>query len=611
MTTVASVSPLGETALQKEQELFGELFVRLRDAFLSRIFDLRPDRAARRRGYLIFLFFFVGFLITLTHENYSLSRWAQYIQDIFLYLFNPLYAANYVGNPIENFLRFAWQAFTDPYTLQYLPILLASFFIALQSAALYLADVFELEDVRVARRFVRAVALSGSNEMIRISQGEISEISRESPTYLIGGPGMVIMDLDSVALFEKPDGTPRVIGPTGKEPGGRATLEGFERFRQAIDIRDHYADLSVTSRSRDGIPITATDVHMMFSVHRDGKKASTEFPYPFSQNAIQQLIYNAVSKVTPDLPNPSTHEFSWINNMIGLIRSELGGFMSQHNLTEYLASTGIPELERAKAQEAIIAAQARQLTVPVEEAPKAQEGKPAPEFTPRREITNLFSQFTQKFSDKARERGVELHWIGVGTWKTSVEIVPEKHLEAWKLSQENLYRESKGVLERLEKEAIIQKMVILIQDVPVAAYQKVTGDEREHNNAMRSLLLAYRQQLIEAAEFMREKGETVSPSIIQAINIISKVTGITEWHWVGNSSPESDEAEQTNDQLDDLTNISANLRTPESAFDELVQLAGGDQAAERQISLQRIQFPDASRLELIERAIARIRRDRP
>ncbi|MGZ9221091.1 MAG: hypothetical protein ACXW4Q_03205 [Anaerolineales bacterium] len=612
MTTLASVSPAGETALQKELELFGELFARLRDTFLNRIFDLRPERAARRWVYLIFLFFFVGFLITLTHENYSLGIWAQYLQQVFIYVFNPFYAGN-VGNPIENFLWFAWGAFTDPYTLQYVPILLASFFIALQSAALYLADVFELEEVRVARRFVRGVALSGSNETIRISQGGISEESRELPTYLIGGPGKVTVDLDSVALFEKPDGTPRVVGPTAKEPRGSATLGGFERFRQAIDIRDHYADLSVTSRSRDGIPITATDVHMMFSVHRGGKKATSEFPYPFSEKAIQQLIYKALSKVTPDLINPSTHEFSWISNMISLIRSELGGFMSQHNLTEYLASIGLPEFERAKAQEAIIAAQARQLSVPVEEVPKAQEVKPSPDFTPRREITNLFGQFAQKFSDIARERGVELHWIGVGTWKTSpeIDVVPEKHLEAWKLSQENLYRKSQEELGRLEQEAITQKMVTLIQDVPVAVYQRATDEEREHNNALRSLLLAYRQQLIEAAEFMREKGETVSPIILQAIKIISEVMGLTDWHWVPHPPSEPDEGAASSDQPQDSIEASATPRTEESAFNELVQLVGGNQAtAERLVRFERIRFPNGSRLALIEQAIARILRDR-
>jgi hypothetical protein len=726
MTT--SLHPAPETVLQKEQELFGELFARLRDAFLNRAFNLRPNRAARRRWYLIFLLFFISFLFTLTHENYSLSHWTQHIQDIFSYLSDPLFASNYVGNPLENLLRFVWRAFTDTNVSQYVTIFLAALFIALQSAALYLADVFELEDVRVARRFVRGVALSGSNETIRISQGDISEESRELPTYLIGGPGEVIVGVDSAALFERPDGAPRVIGPTAKEPGGRAKLEGFERFRQAVDLRDHYADLSVTSRSRDGIPVTATDVHMVFSVHRGGKKATGEFPYPFNEKAIQQLIYKALSRVTPDLLNPSTHEFSWIGNMIALIRSELGGFMNQHKLTEYLASIGMPEFERAKAQEAVIAAHARQLVVPVDEASKAQEVKLAPTFTPRREITNLFSQFAQKFSDTARDRGVELHWIGVGTWKTSSEIVPEKHLEAWKLSQENLYRESKEVLKRLEQEAIIQKMVNLIGDVPVAAYQKVTGDEREHNSAMRSLLLAYRQQLLEAAEFIQEKGERVSPGIVQAMKIIAEAIGITDWHWAIDASKYEGDFSRptpivektvalvrikdlpTNKQLhvgesyllevdivQDLSNSSLpiessgeqlltigivvqaddmiiqpdwfhevvissdgksespeftliplepgdktitvqyyykfhwltqvtyhveviqknsvdmaeNQRNAESAFDELVQLVGGNQVtAERLIRFERIQSPDASRLELIEQAISRILRDR-
>jgi hypothetical protein len=76
----------------------------------------------------------------------------------------------------------------------------------------------------------------------------------------------------------------------------------------------------------------------MFSIHRNGKKPETEHPYPFNEKAIEQLVYKAASRVTPDLPNPSTFEFSWINNMIGLIRGKLGGFMSERNLTVYLTA---------------------------------------------------------------------------------------------------------------------------------------------------------------------------------------------------------------------------------------------------------------------------------
>ena len=366
-----------------------------------------------------------------------------------------------------------------------------------------------------------------------MSQGGISEEDRHSPTFLIGGPGKVIVDLDSVAMFEKPDGTPHIIGPTSKEPRARATLDGFERFRQAIDTRDQYVELrdqdtksqSVKSRSLDGIPITATDVRLMFSVYRGGIKPSAGNPYPFSKESIEQLIYQATSRVTPELPNPSTYEFSWINRMIGLIRGELGTFMSKHKLTAYLASTGVPELEKIQRREERISEEIQKIVPTDQDLADAKEPKSPPEFQPRSRVSNLFTQFAEDFTKKAQSNSVELHWIGVGTWKTPIEIVPEKHLEAWKLSNENLYRESPDVLGKLEDEAILHKTITLIQDVPIAAHLKAITEEKEPKKAMRLLLLAYHQQLLEAAEFMRAKGEAVPPGIEEAIAHINNMFG--------------------------------------------------------------------------------------
>ncbi|HVF25200.1 MAG TPA: hypothetical protein VNA23_04880, partial [Anaerolineales bacterium] len=480
MSTIA-IPSRDESALQKEGKLFQELFVRLGNAILNSIFDLRPEKAARRMQNLLIGFFILWYLIALTY--YPMVLWAQHLREIFLFIFNPAFAQGYEGNPFIKFALFAWNAFTDPHVFQYFPIFLASFFIALQSAAIYLSDVFELEDVSVARSFVWEVALSGNDEAIRVTQGDISEVHRESPNYLIGGPGRVVVDLDSVALFEKSDGTPHVIGPGG------ASLDGFERFRQAIDIRDQYVELrdqdptspSVKSRSRDGIPITATDVRLMFSIYRgQGAKPSASAPYPFSKEAIEQIIYKASSRVTPDLANPSTYEFSWINNMIGLIRGRLGRFMSEHNLTVYLASTGMPEFEKAKQREGSIADDVQQLTQSVDEPEKSKEVKPPPDFKPRYVVTDLFSQFAEEFTKSARNSGVELHWIGVGTWKTpsEISIVPEKHLEAWRLSQDNAKNGSKGSLNKTEGEAIIRKMETLIQSVPLDAYEEIVGSAK-------------------------------------------------------------------------------------------------------------------------------------
>ncbi len=585
MTTFAIST--GESALQKEGNLFRELFIRLGNALFNRMFDLKPESAARRLQNLTFLLFFSWFLLSL--RFYPLPQWAQHLQELFLFVFNPnFYAQTYGGNGLTKFVFFAMGALTDPRVFQYFPIFLASFFIALQSAAIYLADVFELEDVGVARQFVWGVALSGSKQIIRIAQGDVLDVHRETPTFLIGGPGLVVVDLDSVALFEKSNGMPHVIGP------GAAILDGFERFRQAVDIRDHYVDLrdqdpksqSVKSRSRDGIPITATDVRLMFSIYRgEGAKPSAALPYPFSKEAVEQIIYKSSSRVTPDLPNPSTYEFSWINNMVGLIRANLGGFMNQHNLTVYLASTGMPEFEKAKQREEAIAKQVQQLTQGTEEPPEAKEVMPPPKFTPRYEITNLFTQFAEDFTKRARNRGVELHWIGVGTWKTHIDIIPEKHLEAWKLSQENAKNSNPFVIKFAEEDAIIHKMESLIKSVPFEAYREIMGTAKqsrksmrreafkpkeisetmddlmldedeaegvdsmlkiialseimkerathspEHREAMRMLLLEYRKQFIEAIEFMKAKKEAVPSNIEEAVKHINGVLGYK--HWAG------------------------------------------------------------------------------
>ena len=588
-----------ETGLQQEQRLFRELFGRLLSVVINRIFDLQPKIAVQRMQYLTFLLFLSIFLISLTHEPYGLREWSDKLQGLFLFIFT--------GSPatgLNDFLQFVFDSFTDPRTLQYIPIFLAPFFIALQSAAIYLADIFELENVSIARKFISEVSLTGSNETIRISHGEITNANRESSAFLIGGPGKVIVDLDSAALFEEPDGTPHVIGPTGREPGGRATLDGFERFRQAIDIRDHYVDLrdqdpksqAVKSRSRDGMPILATDVRLMFSVYRgENPKKTSQFPYPFSPEAIEQIVYKAASRVTPDQVNPSAFEFSWVNNMIGLIRGRLGAFMGERKLSDYLASIGLPEFERAKQSEERIAEQMRQLTQQTDETLNQKEIKPPPDFTPRYKITSLFSEFAEEFTRNARNGGVELHWIGVGTWKTPVQIVPERHLEAWKLSQENMKNSSDEALKKTEAEAMIHKLELLIRSVPLDAYEEINGSGRQlkrrskrdfgkrdllkdvpskttdltladpgmtaenaddmlsslmilqafqgrksyssdyyeldHDSAMKMLLLEYRKQLLEAVEFMKARNETVSPKILEAIKHINDQSG---WaHWAG------------------------------------------------------------------------------
>jgi hypothetical protein len=519
-----------------EGQRFSVLLGRLIDAILNSLFDVRPQVATIRLYLLLFIFFLSGFVISLIY--YPLPVWLDHFQDVFGYLFNPNYPPNYPGNPFENLVYYTYQAFTDPRVLQYLPILLAPFFIALQTAANYLADVFELEDPGIARHFVSAVALTGSNQTMRITQGDVLEEHKVLPIRLIGGPGRVLVDMDSVALFEKPDGTPRVIGPTTR---GKAKLDGFERFRQAIDLRNQTIELrdndgksaAVTGRSLDGIPITAADVCFVFTVHRNGQTPSVDNPFPFSEEAVEKLVYKATSQVRPDLPNPSKFEPSWTGGMAGLIRSKLGGFMSDHKLAEYLASFGQPEVDRLNQGEAETVDALKSLTSPADaDLPEARKLQVRPSFISRDQIKfNLFDPFAAEFTKAQSDRGVELHWIGTGAWLVPTEIVPEtraippQFIEAWKTSHENLEKLDNLKNGVYEKDTTIQKFVSLIQEIPVARHVTATT-KSEREQLMSQLLDSYRSQFIQTAEFMNTKGQPVPPVIKDAIKCLNKVLGI-------------------------------------------------------------------------------------
>jgi len=593
--TVPAPPKQPETMLQKETRIFTAQLKRLSDCILNNIFDLTVKGSQRRNLAIIFLFFALGFIFSL--RAHTLGAWMAEFQFLLRYIFNPFFAQTYPDIP-NRFFTFAFGAIRAPQTLRLLPVFVLPFLIALQSAAIYLADIFELEDAGIARAFIRHVALTGSRKSIRIGKGDIVDEDKNSPIALIGGPGEVVVELDSAALFEKPNGKPRVIGPTVK---GKIKLEGFERFRQAIDLRDQYTDpLDVKSRSLDGIPVSTADVRMVFSVWREGKQPGTESPHPFSEKAIESLVYGQASRVVLDGPNPSEPPSSWAGTIQSLIRGQLGGFMSKHRLVEYLASIGLPEVERARERENEVV-EAGQAVVGDDDELEPRYIPPPPDFQARHIVSNLFSQFAEDFTKNASKRGVELGWIGVGTWKmpTNIteEIITGKHLEAWQLSRENLARSSDIAIDGLQQEAQLQQILRLIQSTPLARFQQNAG--REHKDTVQDLLIAYREQLIEIIELLTKSNSSLSDSvqiaikyIRAAIKYIEDILGIK--HWVGGAGPTS----------------GTGAPDEEALYQDLLQKTGGDtERVERLIEYERTFAPNASRAELLQRAIDRYLKD--
>jgi hypothetical protein len=499
--------------------------------------------------------------------------------------------------------------------------------------------------VSIARKHILEVALGGSDETIRISKGEVAEESRNSPNFLIGGPGKVIVDLDSAALFEKPDGTPHVILPTSKQPkktrpriwrnrkkpdsppqappstgddeeDGKATIEGFERFREAIDLRDHFLELrdvdpakkarSVVSRSRDGIAIIATDVRFLFSAERGGKPSTLDTPYPVSEEAVQNIVYKYASTVISGADGPSQYTFIWINNMTSLIRAELAKFMNRHALTEYFASYGIPEVDSAHQREDTYRAETRRVLSPDEPQAERLKIPPVPTFVPRPDITTLFSKFAESFTRTARERGVQLEWIGVGTWISPVEKVFSRHIEAWKESRENAGLITADAMKKIGAETRLNRLIELIQEIPLASYEQSKAGMTNPIAVLRTVLGDYRKQLVQARDLWKNKGESAPLDVEDAIQIIEDLL----WHQVGKGPASTGSAGVPDDDLGpDGGNEPSGA--PGFAYADLIRLVGGDGAtANRLIEHEREQFPNDTQEILVARAIDRLIQDR-
>lgn len=357
-------------------------------------------------------------------------------------------------------------------------ILWLAFFIGSRLSAVFVDDIFELRDVSVAQRFLQTAAFSGKYEGLSIREGGVAGANQTSPIFRIGGPGVVDVSLENAALFEKPNGRPHVVGLPNQRV---AILDGFERLRAIIDLRDQFVDLTVEGRTQDGIPVVAKDVRLVYSIYRGPQAASLpehfQQPYPFKEEAVLHLVYKG-------------DKSSLLKAMEGSIRDELGAFISKHTLSEFLTN--------------------------------ADDSN---DFIPRDQITDLFYDYAKEFTQKAETRGVELKWIGVGTWVVPAQVIPGKQLDAWKLSAKARLNQNGYVLARQRADSRLTELLRLVDEVP-SLYYSLKGETLIPGQVAHRLLLDYREKLHNAYDLYVNSGEPVPPELDLVIHHLTRLTAI-------------------------------------------------------------------------------------
>jgi hypothetical protein len=479
----------------------------------------------------------VSQLLLTVQAGAAARKWSLIVGGGVLWALVAWYAHPYTpgADPLRSFVDYPFRALFAADVFRHVLIAGLVFWVAFRVAAVYLDDIFELRNVEIAERFIRQAVFASRYDLIEIRDGQVAEYHKNSPIVQIGGPGNVRVYLENAALFEKIDGTPRVIPPTVRVRGdstdldragprlavrgrrrifdrmrfpveaqqnfpmdGVRNLEGFERLRTVIDLRDQFEEnMEVAGRTRDGIQVKAENLHVIFSVYRGNREPTLAHPYPFVDDAVKSLVYEQSTT-------------NWTAAVKTLINQELGGFISQHTLGEFLAAINLPEIEQQEQEVARLQQEANQAAgidapVPFETPP------PPPPFAARPELSDLFYDL-KAFTEQARKRGIELRWIGLGTWVTPDAIIPEQHQTAWRITRENLARGSEAALKQLFEESRVGELMVLVFDVPLGTFRGLNGkDETQRKDNMLVLVNAYRGKLRAALDSYEREGKAESP----------------------------------------------------------------------------------------------------
>jgi hypothetical protein len=458
------------------------------------------------------------------------------------------------SDPRLSFLLYPFRALFAANVFKHVLIGVFVFWLAYRAAGIYLDDIFELKNVRIAERFIRQSAFASQYDVLEIKDGDVNLNNQKSPIFLIGGPGKVRVYLENAALFEQLGGMPHVIGPTtskssknsrsdqpaggsilsrsqslltamirfdrdegGNKKDGARVIGSFERIRSVIDLRDQVQEISVNARTRDGIPVQVKNMRVIYSVRRDGQEPTLDIPYPFNQEALESLVYD------------SSRE-SWTDAMAAQIKREIGAFIFRHTLSEFLAAIGRPELEQAITSIAEVQSEADRLAG-MENDYEIDVPDPPP-FIPRPGISDLFYDYSN-FVARVRTKGVELRWIGIGTWDFPTDIIPERHLQAWRITYENLARGSEAALETLSTTSWTEQMLTIIRDTPLDKFGQIDpADEGLRKINYVALVNGYRGKLHLALEALDRRDESDTPAARRVRDVWTHLAHVVS-HYAG------------------------------------------------------------------------------
>jgi hypothetical protein len=186
----------------------------------------------------------------------------------------------------------------DWHNLRFAIAPLAAIIAVLLAGIAYVQDIYALKEMKDASTYVMA-SMFGGDYPVMVIDGGRRQIPPDTTSLLdaVGGPGFVMIQPGSAVVFKK-------LTTTSRASVTRSYfLAPFETIAQIASLEDQhgYVD-SVRTMTRDGIWVRVRNLNYRFRIlpeMKDGKPVprSLEKPYPYSEEAMQNMTYNL--SVTP------------------------------------------------------------------------------------------------------------------------------------------------------------------------------------------------------------------------------------------------------------------------------------------------------------------------
>ena len=287
----------------------------------------------------------------------------------------------------------------------------------------------------------------------------------------VGIPARLIVDNNSCAVIEGRRKQAIVCGPTA----GAVLLLGFSRLRRMVDLRDAVATLNLQQPTSDGILLSAEGVELVFSVYR-GAQGTT---FHYDEQAIFELVYRYWL------------EGDWLPAMTDRIAAELRQFIRSNSINKFLPYF------------------------------TATEGLPLN----RNQETNPFYEFVNQFNEHARQRGIQLRWLGHGNWRLVTEVELKNELDNWRRGIDQLLTLPEQLNHQPACAENNQALLDLIRQVPLASIDRLIPTEESISDLsnLRKIIRAYRDKLLEVLQCYQQHGQAPPAELVAAINQLSQL----------------------------------------------------------------------------------------